>query len=79
MEEGLGFLGTMVLASPPILGTPGPSNDRNVVGLGSPPLLAREWTHGAMKYLVELVKERIETYGTAVSSNNIGSGSESRL
>jgi hypothetical protein len=65
MEEGLGFLGTMVLASPPILGTPGPSNDGHVVGLGSPPLLAREWTHGTTKYLVELVKERIETYGTA--------------
>ena len=66
MEEGLGFLGTMVLASPPILGIPGPSNDGHIVGLGSPPLLAREWTHKAMKHLVELAKERIETYGTAV-------------
>ena len=66
MEEGLGFLGTMVLALPPILGTPGPSNDGNVVGLGSPLLLAREWTHGATKFLVELVKQRIESYGTAV-------------
>jgi hypothetical protein len=66
MEGGLGFSGTMVLASPPILGTPRSSNDRNVVGLGSPPLLAREWIHGATKYLVELVKERIESYGTMV-------------
>ena len=66
MEEGLGFLGTMVLASPPILGAPGPSNDGHVAALGSPPLLPREWTHGATKYLVELVKERIESYGTAV-------------
>jgi hypothetical protein len=63
MEEGLGFLGTMVLASLPILDTPGPSNDGYIVGLGSSPLHAREWTHGATKYLVELVKE---TYGTAV-------------
>ena len=59
-------MGTMVLASPPILGAPGPSNDGHVAGLGSPPLLAREWTHGATKFLVELVKERIESYGTAV-------------
>jgi hypothetical protein len=66
MEEGLGFMGSMVLASPPILGTPGSSNDGGVVNLGSPPLLAREWTHGATKYLVELVKERIESYGTTV-------------
>ena len=36
----------MVLALPPILGTPVASNDMHVVGLGSPPLLAREWTHG---------------------------------
>ena len=56
----------MMLAEPPILGTPGPSSDGNIVDLGSPPLLAREWTHRATKYLVELVKEHIETYGTAV-------------
>jgi hypothetical protein len=56
----------MVLASPPILGTPGSSNDGNVVDLGSPPFLAREWTHRGTKYLVELVKERIESYGTTV-------------
>jgi hypothetical protein len=66
MKEGLGFLGSMVLASLPILGTPRSSNDGNIVGLGSPPLLAREWSHGATKYLVELVKERIESYGTTV-------------
>ena len=66
MEEGLGFLGTMVLASPPVLGTPGPSNDDHIVGSGSPPLLAREWTHRATQYLVELVKEHIESYGTTI-------------
>ena len=66
MKEGLGFLGTMVLASLLILGTPRPSNDGNVVSLRSPPLLAREWAHEATKYLVELVKEHIESYGTAV-------------
>ena len=38
----------------------------HVVGLGSPPLLARKWTHEATKYLVELVKERIKGYGTTV-------------
>jgi hypothetical protein len=46
MKEGLGFLGIMMFASPPVLGTPGPSNDGHIVGLGSPPLLAREWTNG---------------------------------
>lgn len=56
----------MVLASPPILGVPEPSNDGHVAGLGSPPLLAREWTHGATKYLVKLLKEHIKNYGTAV-------------
>ena len=66
MDEGLEFLGTMVLASPILLGTPRPSNDGHVVGLGSPPFLARKWTHGATKYLVKLVKERIESYGTTV-------------
>ena len=55
-----------MLASLPILDTPGPSNHGHVVGLGSPPLLGREWTHGATKYLVELVEERIESYGTMV-------------
>ena len=47
MKEGLGFLGTMVLASLLVLGTPGLSNDGHVVGLESPLFLAREWTHGA--------------------------------
>ena len=55
-----------MLASPPVLDTPRPSNDGHVVDLGSPPLLAREWTHRATKYLAELVKERIENYGTTV-------------
>ena len=52
MKEGLGFLGTMVLTSPPVLGTLGPSTNGHVVDLGSPPLLAREWTHGATTYLI---------------------------
>ena len=56
----------MLIASPPILGAPGLSNDGHVAGLELLPLLAREWTHGATKYLVELVKECIESYGTAV-------------
>lgn len=47
IKEGLGFSGTMVLASPLVLGTPGLSNDGHVVGLESPPFLASEWTHGA--------------------------------
>jgi hypothetical protein len=55
-----------VLASPPILVTRGPSNDGYIVNLGSPPLLAREWIHGATKYIVDLVIERIESYGTTV-------------
>ena len=58
MEEGLGFLGTMVLAS---------LQDLQLMStLGSPPLLVREWIHEATKYLIELVKERIEDYGTIV-------------
>jgi hypothetical protein len=52
MDEGLGFLGTMVLASSPVLGTLGPLNDRYVVDLGSPRLLAKQWIHGATTYLV---------------------------
>jgi hypothetical protein len=66
MKEGLRFLRTMVLASPPVLGTPRPSNDGHVMGLESSPFLTREWTHGATKYLVELVKEHIESYGTTI-------------
>ena len=66
MEEGLGFLGTMVLRSPPIFGAPKASNDRHVTSLGSPPLLARKWIHRATKYSVELVKDRIESYSTTV-------------
>ena len=29
-------------------------------------LPAREWTHGATKFLMELVKEMIESFGTMV-------------
>jgi hypothetical protein len=66
MKEELRYFGTMVLASPPVLGTLGPSNDGHVVCLGSSPLLAREWTHEATKYLIKLVKERIESYDTTI-------------
>ena len=55
-----------MLASPPVLGTLGTSNDGHVVCLGSSPLLAREWTHEATNYLIELVKERIKSYDTTV-------------
>ena len=51
----------MVLAPPS-----GPSSNGHVVGLGSPPLLVREWTHEATKYLIELVKEKLDSYGTSV-------------
>ena len=34
MEEELGFLRTMIIVSPPILGAPGHSNDGHVAGLG---------------------------------------------
>ena len=56
----------MVLASPLILGASGSSNDGHVAGLGFSPLLTRKWTHKATKYSVELVKDSIESYGTAV-------------
>ena len=59
-------LGFMVFASPSVLGTLGPSTDGHVVGLGSPPLLPREWIRGATKNVMELVKERIESYGIIV-------------
>ena len=66
MEKMLGFLGTMVLALPPILGVSESLNDGHVATCGSPLLLAREWTHEATKFLVELVKKSIESYCTAV-------------
>ena len=36
------------------------------MGLDSPPLLVSEWTHGAINYLIKLVKEIIESCGTLV-------------
>lgn len=66
MKNGLEFLGTVVFASPPVLGTLRPSTDGHIVGLGSPPLLARKWTHRVTEYLIELVKERIESCDTTV-------------
>ena len=62
----MGYLGKIVLASPPILGTPSLHTDDEISGLGSSSLSAREWTHGATKFLIELVKERIESFGTTV-------------
>ena len=56
----------MVLASPLILGA---SNDGHVAGIRSPPLLAREWIPEAIKYLIELVKDRIESYDTEIFKN----------
>jgi hypothetical protein len=75
MKEMLGFLGTKVFASPPLLGTPGPLNDGHVVSLGSPPLPAREWTHEATKHIVELVKEALRVMAQWFLSNNVGRGS----
>lgn len=56
----------MVLASPPIFGTPASSTDGQIVDLGSPLFSAKEWIHVATKYLIELVKERIESYAIIV-------------
>ena len=64
MEEGIGFLGKIVFALPPILGTPSLPTDNKITGLGSLSLPAREWTHGATKFLIELVKDKIESFGT---------------
>ena len=56
MEEGLCFLGTMIIASPPRLGSPPPStSDVAIVG-ATPSLPSREWTQASTKFLIELVK-----------------------
>ena len=60
------YLGNLILTSPPILGTPSLLTDSEIMGLGSSSLPAREWTHDATKFLIELVKERIECFGTMV-------------
>jgi hypothetical protein len=74
MEQGLGFLRSMFIASPPGLGAPplgfgtpplpvpSPNRDAREVG-EAPPLVSREWTQGTTRCLLELVKEKIETYG----------------
>ena len=54
----------MIFASPPILGTPTPSTNGQIMGLWSPPLLEMQYIHVAIKYLTKLMKERIESYGT---------------
>jgi hypothetical protein len=66
MEEGMGYLGKIVLASPPILGTPSLLTNDEISGLGFSSLSARECTHGATKFFIELVKERIESFSTMV-------------
>ena len=56
----------MIIASPPRLDTPPPStSDVAIVG-ASPSLPSREWTQASTKSLIELVKKRIESYGTNV-------------
>ena len=62
----MGYLGNIVFASPPILGTPSLPTDSKITVLGSSPLPAREWTHGATKFLIELVKEMNESFGTTL-------------
>lgn len=56
----------MILASSPILGTPTLSTGGKNMGLGSPSLLARKWTHVAIKYLIKLIKDRIESYDNTI-------------
>ena len=66
MEEGLDLLGTMIIAYPLHLDTPPPStSDVAIVG-ATPPFPSREWIQASTKFLIELVKERIESYGTNV-------------
>ena len=62
----MSYLGNLVLAFPPTLGIPPLPTDNEVTGLGSSPLPVREWTHSATKFLIELVKERIESFSTTV-------------
>ena len=67
MDERLGFLGTMIIASPPRLNTPPPSTSDVAIVRATPPLPSREWTQASTKFLINLVKERIESY--EVSTN----------
>jgi hypothetical protein len=67
MEQGLGFLGNMFIASPLGFSTPPPplpflNKDVRVVGEALP-LISSEWTQGTTKCLLELVKEKIDTNG----------------
>ena len=66
MEEGLGFLGTMIITSPPCLGTPPPSTNDVAIVRATPLLPSREWIQVSTKFLIELVKERSESYGTNI-------------
>ena len=66
MAEGLGFLGTMIIASPLRLGTPTPNTSDVAIMGATPPFPSREWTQAFTKFLIELVKERIESNGTNV-------------
>lgn len=62
----MGYLEKIVLTSTPILGTPSLPTDSEIIGLGSSFLPAREWTDGATKFLIKLVKEMIESFGIMV-------------
>ena len=72
MEEGLGFLRTMIIASPPYLGTPPPSTSDVAIVEATPSLPSREWTQASTKFLIELVNERIESYETNVFKEKHG-------
>ena len=70
MEQGLGFLRNMLIASPPGLGAPSPpvpSPNRDAREAEEvPPLVSRQWTQGATRCFLKLVKENIETYGSSL-------------
>ena len=51
----------MIDASPPNLGTLALTSYVTIVK-ATPPLVSKEWTQVATKYLIQLVKERIESY-----------------
>jgi len=77
MEEGMGYLGKIILASPQILGTPSLPTYDKIAGLGSSSLLAREWTYGATKFLIE--SRGLRTLAQWCLSNKIGRGLRSKF
>ena len=66
IEEGLGFLETMIIASPSRLDISPPSTSNVTIVRATPSLPSREWTQASTKSLIELVKERIESYETNI-------------